>query len=155
MNKNEYIDRAKKLIEEHGIIKLVRYDNFDGEDFCEPYPIDSGIGFGIGRRGFDRAKRFAARIGECHPFIISIDGYVFGLDVMDHLNEIFDWYLNSEDKEFSFYLENDSSSCDAAYYDPEGNLHENAKTKVTFVRMPGTPLGFAYEGAHAVLPEEE
>ena len=73
---------------------------------------------------------------------------------MDHLNEIFDWYLNSEDKEFSFYLENDSSSCDAAYYDPEGNLHNDAKTNVTFVRMPGTPLGFACELICAVLPEE-
>ena len=40
MNKNEYIDRAKKLIEEHGIIDLICYVNFDGENICEPYPID-------------------------------------------------------------------------------------------------------------------
>ena len=149
MNKNEYIDRAKKLIEEHGIIKLINYYNFDGEDFCEPYPIEGGVGGGLGRRGFDRAKRFAAKTGTNKPFIISIDDYVFELDVMDHLNEIFDWYLNSEDKEFSFYLENGSSSCRAAYYDPEGNLHEDAKTKVILVRMPGTPLGFAID---TILP---
>ena len=155
MNKNEYIVRAKKLIEEHGIIKLVRYDNFDGENFCEPYPIDSGIGRCLGRRGFDRAKRFATKTGTNKPFIISIDDYVFELDVMDHLEEIFDWYLNSEDKEFSFYLENDSSSCDAAYYDPEGNLHRDAKTKVTFVRMPGTPFGFACRWIEAVLDKDE
>ena len=40
-------------------------------------------------------------------------------------------------------------------YDPEGNLHRDAKTKVTFVRMSGTPLGFACEWICAVLPEEE
>ena len=149
MNKNEYIDRAKKSIEKHGIIKLINYYNFDGEDFCEPYPIEGGVGGGLGRRGFDRAKRFAAKTGTNKPFIISIDDYVFELDVMDHLNEIFDWYLNSEDKEFYFYLENGSSSCRAAYYDPEGNLHEDAKTKVILVRMPGTPLGFAID---TILP---
>ena len=155
MNKNEYIDRAKKLIDENSIIDLVFYDNIDDDgNFCNPFPC-GGPSCGIGRRGYDRAKRFAARTGECHPFHISIDEYVFGLDVMDHLEEIFNLYLNSEDKEFSFYLENDSSSCDAAYYDPEGNLHRDAKTKVTFVRMPGTPLGFACEWIRAVLPEEE
>ena len=154
MNKNEYIDRAKKLIEEHGIIKLIDYYNFDGKDFCEPYPGD-GFESCIGRRGYERKKQFAIKTKSNKPFIISINEYVFGLDVLDHLEEIFDWYLESEDKEFSFYLENDSSSCDAAYYDPEGNLHRDAKTKVTFVRMSGTPLGFACEWICAVLPEEE
>ena len=155
MNKNEYIDRAKKLIEEHGILELTCYDNInENGEYCHPFPTDTPS-VCIGRRGYERKKRFASKTKSNTPFVISLDGYVFSLDVMDHLDELFDWYLNSEDKEFFFYLENGSSSCRAAYYDPEGNLHRDAKTKVTFVRMPGTPLGFACEGARAVLPEEE
>ena len=151
MKKSKYIDKAERLIEYYGFSRLISYKNIDKHgNHTIPFPVSRPFIY-IDQTEWEYFKELAIETKSYIPFISLLDKYPFDLDLWLHMDEIFDWYCDSEDEFFYFYLENKGSSCRAFYYDPDGNLHEDIKTKITLVRMPGTPLGFAYEGSQAVL----